>query len=81
VSISWITLSQILTLKLSDQVFAEVQRQAKIIGVSPEHLAATLIEKKFTQSFKSLLTDVEKETAQAKFEHQFGTSSSTIEVI
>jgi len=36
---------QTLTLELDEKIFAAIQLQAQAIGVSPEHLAATLLEK------------------------------------
>jgi hypothetical protein len=65
-------MSQIMTLELNDQVFAAIQRQAENIGVPPENLAATLLEQKFSQIFKLLLTDAEKENGRTKFERHFG---------
>jgi hypothetical protein len=66
-------MSQIMTLELNDRVFAAIQRQAEHIGVPPENLAATLLEQKFSQIFKLLLTDAEKENGRTKFERHFGT--------
>lgn len=65
-------MSQILTLELNDQVFAAIQRQAENIGIPPENLAATLLEQKFSQIFKLLPTDAEKENGRKKFERHFG---------
>jgi hypothetical protein len=65
-------MSQILTLELNDQVFAAIKRQAENIGIPPENLAATLLEEKFSQIFRLLLTDAEKESGRAKFERHFG---------
>ncbi|NET35226.1 MAG: hypothetical protein F6K19_24895 [Cyanothece sp. SIO1E1] len=65
-------MSQTLTLELNDQIFTAIQRQAEMIGIPPEHLAANLLEQQFAPVFKLLLTEVEKETARAKFEHHFG---------
>jgi hypothetical protein len=62
-----------LTLELSDRIFTAIQRQAEAIGVPPESLAATLLEKNFGQVFKLLLSEAEKETARARFERHFGT--------
>lgn len=65
-------MSQILTLKLNDQVFAAIQQQAENIGIAPESLVAKLLEQKFSQTFRVLLTDAEKESRRAKFERHFG---------
>ncbi len=66
-------MTQILTLELNDQIFTAIQRQAEAIGVSPEWLAATLLEQQFGQVLKLLLPEAEKETARARFESHFGT--------
>ncbi|WP_017655188.1 hypothetical protein [Fortiea contorta] len=66
-------MSQSLTLELSEQVFAAIQLQAQVIGISPAQLAATLLEQKFTQTFKLLLNEDEKSAARARFERHFGT--------
>jgi hypothetical protein len=66
-------MSQILTLELSEQVFAAIQLQAQTIGISPEQLAATLLESQFTQAFKLFLDEVERNAARARFERHFGT--------
>ncbi len=66
-------MSQILTLELNEQVFAAIQQQAQTMGLSPERLAATLLEREFTQAFKLLLDEAERNTARARFERHFGT--------
>jgi hypothetical protein len=66
-------MSQSLTLALSEQVFAAIQRQAQAIGISPSQLAATLLEQQFPQAFKLLLDEAEKNAARARFERHFGT--------
>lgn len=66
-------MSQSLTLQLSEQVFAAIQRHAQAIGISPAQLAATLLERQFPQAFKLLLDEAEKNAARARFEHHFGT--------
>jgi predicted lipid carrier protein YhbT len=65
-------MSHILTLKLNDRVFAAIQQQAKNIGIAPESLAEKLLEQKFSQIFRHLLTDAEKESRRARFERHFG---------
>jgi hypothetical protein len=66
-------MNQILTLELSEQAFAAIQLQAQSIGISPERLAATLLERQFTQAFKLLLDEAERNAARARFERHFGT--------
>lgn len=65
-------MSQILTLKLNDWVFAAIVREAENIGIDPESLAAQLLEQKFSQICQLLLTDAEKESKRSKFERHFG---------
>jgi hypothetical protein len=66
-------MSQILTLELSEPVFAAIQLQAQTIGISPAQLAATLLERQFPQSFKLLLDETEQNLARTRFERHFGT--------
>ncbi|MBW4693080.1 MAG: hypothetical protein KME27_15105 [Lyngbya sp. HA4199-MV5] len=66
-------MSQVLTLELSEQVFAAIQLQAQTIGISPAQLAATLLERQFSQAFKLLLDEAERNAARARFERHFGT--------
>ncbi|MEE3717205.1 hypothetical protein V2H45_10645 [Tumidithrix elongata RA019] len=65
-------MSQILTLELSERVFAAIQQQAETIGMSPEYLAATLLERQLANTFKLLLNEVEKDEARTRFERHFG---------
>ncbi|MBW4617916.1 MAG: hypothetical protein KME17_00840 [Cyanosarcina radialis HA8281-LM2] len=67
-------MNQILTLELSEQTFAAIQLQAQTFGISPERLAATLLEQQFErQGFKLLLNEAQKNAARARFERHFGT--------
>ncbi|MGC1247631.1 MAG: hypothetical protein WA865_15555 [Spirulinaceae cyanobacterium] len=66
-----------LTLELSDQVFAAIMQQAQAVGVSPERLATTLLEKEFSQAFKLFKSEAEKGAARARFEAHFGTLESS----
>jgi tRNA splicing ligase len=68
-------MSQILTLEISEQVFAAIQRQATATGVTPERLAAILIEQRFTQIPELCVDEAQKEIARARFERHFGTLS------
>lgn len=71
-------MSQILTLEISEQIFAAIQRQAAAIGVAPEHLAATLIEQQLAQGSESSefsVDEANREAAQVRFERHFGTLS------
>jgi hypothetical protein len=67
------SMSQILTLELSDQAFTAIRQQAETVGVLPEHLAAALLEQQFGQVFKLLLTEATQGEARARFERHFGT--------
>ncbi|HIK17219.1 MAG TPA: hypothetical protein IGS53_18290 [Leptolyngbyaceae cyanobacterium M33_DOE_097] len=69
-------MSQSLTLELSEQVFAAIQRQAQALGISPAQFATTLLEQQFPQAVKSLLDDAEKHAARVRFERHFGTLTS-----
>jgi hypothetical protein len=66
-------MTQSLKLELNDQIFAAIQQQAEAIGIPPEQLAATLLDKQFGQVFKLSLPEAEKEVARAKFQRHFGT--------
>ena len=66
-------MNQILTLEISEQVFTAMQLQAAKTGVSPELLAAILIEKQVTSSASLPVDEVIAETACLKFERHFGT--------
>lgn len=66
-------MSQTLTLQISEQVFAAIQRQAAALGIAPESLVATLVEQQFIQKSQRSADAVEKEVARARFERHFGT--------
>jgi hypothetical protein len=68
-------MSQILTLEISEQVFAAIQRQAAATGVAPEWLVTLWIEQRFTQVPELPVDEAEKEIARARFERHFGTLS------
>ncbi|NJL38496.1 MAG: hypothetical protein HC840_10185 [Leptolyngbyaceae cyanobacterium RM2_2_4] len=68
-------MSQILTLEISEQVFAAIQRQSAATGVAPERLAALWIEQRFTQVPESPVDEASKEIARTRFERHFGTLS------
>ncbi len=66
-------MSQVLTLELSDQIFTVIHLQAQTIGISPEQLIATLLERQFTQSLALFLGESERNAARSRFERHFGT--------
>jgi predicted lipid carrier protein YhbT len=66
-------MSQILTLELSDRAFTAIRQNAEAAGIPPEHLVAAMLEQRFGQVFKSLLTEAAQEEARARFERHFGT--------
>lgn len=68
-------MSQILTLEISEQVFAAIQQQAAVTGVAPERLAALWIEQRFTQAPELPVDEAKKEIARTRFERHFGTLS------
>jgi uncharacterized protein YuzE len=61
-------MSQVLTVKLNDNIFIAIQQQAEIIGISPELLSANLLE----QHFKQTLDEAEREAKRERFENHFG---------
>lgn len=74
-------MSQILTLKLNDKVFAAIQQQAEAMGISPELLAANLLERQSDRVSNQIMDEVEKEIApRKKFESHFGEISLSDEI-
>lgn len=65
-------MSQILTLELTDQIFATIRQEAENIGIPTERLAATLLEQKVSQGFRSLMTVEKNAIARKNFESHFG---------
>ena len=63
-------MSQELTLKLSEGVFTAIQLQAQTIGIAPERLAATLLERQVAQALKLFLDETEQNAARARFERE-----------
>jgi hypothetical protein len=61
-------MSQVLTVKLNDNIFIAIQQQAEIKGISPELLSANLLE----QHFKQTLNEAEREAKRERFENHFG---------
>lgn len=61
-------MSQVLTVKLNDNIFIAIQQQAEIRGISPELLSAHLLE----QHFKQILDESQKEAKRKRFENHFG---------
>ena len=66
-------MSQILTLELNDRVFSAIRKQAEQIGITPEHLAATLLEQNLIRTIPEALSSAEDQQAKLRFEQQFGT--------
>ena len=61
-------MSQVLTLKLSDEVYAALQQQAKILGIDLSELAAMSLERQYRLTKdKDQRTEAEKEAARKRF--------------
>ena len=70
-------MSQILTVELSDEVYAAIQRQAEASGTSPAHWIAKMLEQQYSsfrdwQSIRARRTEAEKQAARERFERHFG---------
>lgn len=69
-------MSQVLTLELSDEVYAALQQQAKILGIDLSELAATSLERQYRLTkAKDQRTEAEKEAARQRFERHIGSIS------
>jgi hypothetical protein len=69
-------MNQILTLELSELAFTAIQQQAAAVGISPEHLAATLLEQRLTQLAQPPqfpLGETSKTVTRTRFDRHFGT--------
>ena len=73
-------MSQTLTLELNEQFFAAIHQQAVSIGIPAENLAVKLLQQNFSQIFKLLPTDAEKNIKRAKFERHFGAIDLGIDI-
>lgn len=67
-------MNQVLTLELSDEVYAALKQQAEIAGISLAEWVATSLERQcgFISSNK-LQTEAEKEAARQRFRRHAGT--------
>ncbi|MEH2372631.1 hypothetical protein [Nostoc sp.] len=66
-------MSQVLSLELSDEVYAALQQQAEVAGVSLAELVATSIEQKYgSLRHEKSQTEIEKEVARQRFRSQAG---------
>lgn len=67
-------MSQVLTLELSDEVYAALKQQAEVAGISLAEWAATSLERQYGfVSSKKLQTEAEKEAARQRFRRHAGT--------
>ncbi|MEH2434433.1 MAG: hypothetical protein V7K25_09280 [Nostoc sp.] len=67
-------MSQVLTLELSDEVYAALQQEAKVAGVSLAELVATSIEQQYgSLRREKLQTETEKEAVRKRFRSHAGT--------
>ncbi|MDB9505848.1 hypothetical protein [Microcystis aeruginosa] len=61
-------MSQVLTLELSDEVYATLQQQAKILGIDLSELVTTSLERQYRlNKNKDQRTEAEKEAARQRF--------------
>jgi hypothetical protein len=70
-------MSQIVTLRLSEQTYAQLQKEAEAAGTSPAEFAAIALEKQFTAgngpaSASPARSAAEKQAARERFERHFG---------
>ncbi|MDZ8067140.1 MAG: hypothetical protein RMY64_16215 [Nostoc sp. DedQUE08] len=66
-------MSQVLSLELSDEVYAALQQQAEIAGVSLAELVATSIEQQYgSPRREKSQTETEKEAARQRFRSHAG---------
>lgn len=69
-------MSQVLTLELSDEVYAALQQQAKILGIDLSELVTTSLERQYRlNKNKDQRTEAEKEAARQRFERHIGSIS------
>ncbi|ARI80970.1 MAG: hypothetical protein IM466_00605 [Microcystis sp. M04BS1] len=69
-------MSQVLTLELSDEVYAALQQQAKILGIDLSELVTTSLERQYRlNKNKDQRTEAEKEAARKRFERHIGSIS------
>ena len=66
-------MSQVLTLELSDEVYAALKQQAEIAGISLAEWVATSLERQCDLSSNKLQTEAEKEAARQRFRRHAGT--------
>lgn len=64
-------MSQSLTIRLNDDVFARLQQQAVAAGLSPEELAAASVERQ-CDTMAPIRSESEIEKARERFERHFG---------
>ncbi|MEH2317904.1 hypothetical protein [Nostoc sp.] len=66
-------MSQVLILELSDEVYAALQQQAEVAGVSLAELVATSIEQQYgSLRREKSQTETEKEAARQRFQNHAG---------
>ena len=69
-------MSQVLTLELSDEVYAALQQQAKILGIDLSELVTTSLERQYRlNKNKDQRTEAEKEAARQRFRAHAGSIS------
>ena len=69
-------MSQVLTLELSDEVYAALQQQAKILGIDLSELVTTSLERQYRLTkAKDQRTEAEKEASRQRFRAHAGSIS------
>ncbi|WP_193195631.1 hypothetical protein [Nostoc sp. MG11] len=66
-------MSQVLSLELSDEVYAVLQQQAEVAGVSLAEWVATSIERQYgSLRYEKSQTEIEKQAARQRFRSHAG---------
>ncbi|MEH2071532.1 MAG: hypothetical protein V7K47_25835 [Nostoc sp.] len=66
-------MSRVLSLELSDEVYAALQQQAEVAGVSLAELVATSIEQQYgSLKGEKLQAETEKQAARQRFRNHAG---------
>jgi len=63
-------MSQTLVVQLSEEAYAALRREAESAGMSPEEVAAALVERQVAAS--SLRAEADRQAARERFERHFG---------
>ena len=72
-------MSQVLTLELSDEVYAALKQQVEIADISLAEWVVTSLERQCGLSSKKLQTEAEKEAARQRFRRHAGTKAIALQ--